>query len=213
MSFAWKYFSRLDKGMAQCKECDKIIATSSGSTSGLTSHLKSQHEVFDPKRKLEKDSTDDSVSNSDREQPKKKQKTMLDYSSIHMTLDESIARLCAEDNIPFSKLASSSFFKTALKMMFPKETIPKSANTMKRRMKSYYWKCFLETINKIEIMKRRGQKFSISLDEWSSARNIRYLNINVHYGTVRGDCKHINLGMVRVKGAADADRINYLVSC
>lgn len=43
-SFVWR-FARKENSVAICNLCNKRIALSAGSTSGLKSHLKSQHQI------------------------------------------------------------------------------------------------------------------------------------------------------------------------
>ena len=58
----------------------------------------------------------------------------------------------------------------------------------------------------IEI-KRGAKKFcSVTLDEYKSTRNRRYMNINLHY-----DSDPVNLGMVRIEGTLPAERVENLV--
>ena len=49
-----------------------------------------------------------------------------------------------------------------------------------------------QTINELDCMKKDGKFFSITIDEWTSKRNRRYLNINVHNFE-----KDFNLGLAR----------------
>ena len=46
-----------------------------------------------------------------------------------------------------------------------------------------------------------GMKFSVTLDEYSSIANRRFLNVNVH-----SHKKFWNLGMLRLQGSMDSDR-------
>ena len=63
-----------------------------------------------------------------------------------------------------------------------------------------------DTKNMIEI-KRGAKKFcSVTLDEYKSTRNRRYMNINLHY-----DSDPVNLGMVRIEGTLPAERVENLV--
>ena len=56
-------------------------------------------------------------------------------------------------------------------------------------------------------IKRGAKKFySVTLDEYTSTRNRRYMNINLHY-----DSDPINLGMVRIEGTLPTERVENLV--
>ena len=54
-----------------------------------------------------------------------------------------------------------------------------------------------------EIKQRRdsGQRFSITLDEWTSTRNRRYMTVNLH-----GRGTFWNLGLARVEGSMPAEK-------
>ena len=48
-----EYFNRMKGGQSgECKKCGRIIKSTGGSTSGLHSHLKSQHKINSLKREL-----------------------------------------------------------------------------------------------------------------------------------------------------------------
>ena len=53
---------------------------------------------------------------------------------------------------------------------------------------------------------RKGTRFSISLDEYTSSRNRRLMNINLHTKE-----KFWNLGMQRIKGSMPAQKVVELV--
>ena len=58
----------------------------------------------------------------------------------------------------------------------------------------------------IEIKKEAGKFCSVTLDEYTSTRSRRYMNLNLHY-----DSDPVNLGMVRIKGSLPAERVANLV--
>ena len=62
------------------------------------------------------------------------------------------------------------------------------------------------TIN-LSIIKSKGQYFSLTLDEWTSLQNKRYLNINIH-----GIGFFWNLGLVRIKGRFSSEACSKLIS-
>ena len=69
----------------------------------------------------------------------------------------------------------------------------------------YYAKIKANIIFKISInkMKEENKKFSISIDEWTSLRNRRYMNVHLHY--VGEDSE--NLGLIRIYGSCPAEKI------
>ena len=58
----------------------------------------------------------------------------------------------------------------------------------------------------IEIKKGAGKFCSVTLDQYTSTRSKRYMNLNLHY-----DLDPLNLGMVRIKGSMPAERAENLV--
>ena len=44
-SGAWKHFERESADMAKCIECNSVIKTKGGSTSGLIRHLRDRHSI------------------------------------------------------------------------------------------------------------------------------------------------------------------------
>jgi hypothetical protein len=64
----------------------------------------------------------------------------------------------------------------------------------------------------IETMKEDGEKFSASLDEWTSRSNRRFLNINLHFSVTTTKTEHINLGMIEMDGRCPAEKLVEMVS-
>ncbi|KDR10934.1 hypothetical protein L798_14456 [Zootermopsis nevadensis] len=56
---------------------------------------------------------------------------------------------------------------------------------------TFYDNAKRQIINELDCIKRNGKNFYITLDEWSSKRNHRYFNINVHHFA-----EDFNLGLV-----------------
>lgn len=80
-------------------------------------------------------------------------------------------------------------------------------------IETFYREAKFEVIDVISCLKKKFKKFSISLDEWTSLKNIRYLNINVHYcGDEYKEVKNLNLGMIKIEGKCGADTMLDLVS-
>ena len=63
----------------------------------------------------------------------------------------------------------------------------------------------------ISSLKKTGNKFSATLDEWTSLKNVRFINVNIHF-IEKESKRFINLGMVRIKGAATSEAISGMVS-
>jgi hypothetical protein len=59
----------------------------------------------------------------------------------------------------------------------------------------------------VDCIKKKGKKFCITLDEWTSKRNRRYLKINVHHFT-----EDFNLVLVPIASSCDGKKTLELVS-
>ncbi|GBP47783.1 hypothetical protein EVAR_24034_1 [Eumeta japonica] len=93
-----------------------------------------------------------------------------------------------EDIIPKKKIKKiDSYFK--------KEN---SMETMVSRM--------ADMIIEFKCLKKQGKRFSLSFDEWTSQKNHRYLNLNVHHKE-----KHFNLGIIRIHGSCTAEHTISLI--
>lgn len=64
-----------------------------------------------------------------------------------------------------------------------------------------------EVFEEIESENARELKFSITLDKWSSFATQRYLSINLH----KTDSNVINLGLVRILGSCNANKMLEIV--
>ncbi|GBL79933.1 hypothetical protein AVEN_28975-1 [Araneus ventricosus] len=57
-----------------------------------------------------------------------------------------------------------------------------------------------DLIIEFNYLKKQGKRFALSFDEWTSQKNHRYLNLNVHYKE-----KRFNLGLIRIHGSSAAE--------
>jgi hypothetical protein len=55
--------------------------------------------------------------------------------------------------------------------------------------------------NDLKERRERGERFSLTIDEWTGQNNKRFLNINIH----KSDTSVHHLGLVRVKGSMSAE--------
>lgn len=60
-----------------------------------------------------------------------------------------------------------------------------------------------KTVKTITLMKENGERFTMTLDEWTSLRNRRYMNINLHCRAF-GGLEFKNLGLVKITGSMPA---------
>lgn len=193
----WNYFAR-GKGTGICNfsGCKKVIKAEGGSTSGLHCHLKSIHNINVVKRKVHS-----SEKPSDLEKKKEANKiTNFFKKVVDMGLPAVISRLVAKDFLPFSKICTSYDLRELLKSKGYQD-IPRSPNTVRKIVLEYAQKSRLEVIEELAALKKKGEKFSITLDEWSSKRNRKYMNINIHAKN-----EIWNLGLCRLVGSLPAER-------
>ena len=219
VSWTWKYFKKVNDKYACCNvnNCNKTIARSGG-TKGLSSHLNLIHKIFEiSTNNLQSKSGHQNGESSKRqndenieERDEKKQKTMLDFVKF-TTLEETLARLAAESGLTLRQITKTHYLRKCLMKDFPNENIPQNQSGMMGLIMKYYRKAKDETILKINQMKSKSKKFSASLDEWTSLKNSRYLNVNIHFAVEEGT-KHINLGLVHIEGSCPAEKIKSLVN-
>ena len=77
----------------------------------------------------------------------------------------------------------------------------RSPQTVKEKFMVEFGTVFQDLCKQISKMKQNGAKFSLTLDEATSKRNRRYMNINLH--KIKG---FISLGLVRIVGGLKAER-------
>jgi len=106
--------------------------------------------------------------------------------------------MIAKDGFTFNTFCKS----VDLRNLFLKSgfRLPTSPNTIRSIVITFSDSIKAEMINKFRKLQEQNQKFSLTFDEWTSRKNRRYLNINVHYKE-----KHFNLGLVRIHGSCTAE--------
>ena len=132
-----------------------------------------------------------------------------DYFNIIKTIDDSfpavLARLTARDCLSFKKICTSY----DLEQLFKSKgyDCPKSPKTIKKMVLQYGDKIRKQIVTELSERIARGELFSLTFDEWTSLKNRRFMNVNVHsYDNV-----FWNLGLVRIKGSMPAEKcITYL---
>ena len=192
----WNFFHyEKSTERAECQLCKQILRCPGSTTKGLNDHMKAKHLndwakiVDDTPKKVDK--TPQSKINSYTTKPVKRSR------------EEVITRL-ALDNIPFSTIAKSEMMREHFELAGV--PLPKSHTTVRKMVVDHANLKKNEMIERLAIMKEAGSRFSISLDEYTSTRNRKYLNINLHSKT-----KLFCLGLVRVKGSLPAEALDELV--
>ena len=72
---------------------------------------------------------------------------------------------------------------------------------------SFYETIKTETIKELGFKMRKGEKFAITVDEWTSQANRRYLNITLHDIE-----KDYNLGLASIATSCDGNTMLKLVT-
>jgi hypothetical protein len=200
----WYYFKRDESGqVAKCTKCESEIKTGGGSTKGLHVHLNAKHNIDLLKAK----SSDASIGNTLQCPPVKKRLISSYFlPECDKSLPAVLARMTACDGLSFSVFCTSRDLRAALKAMGHSE-LPTSPNTIKNMVVGYAKRVREKVSQEIQDEKRNVAGFSLTFDEWTSNRNRRYMNINVH----GRNGKFWLLGLVRVEGSMPADECIKLV--
>lgn len=208
----WEYFTRTkDEGKCKISGCGKKIKASGGSTSGLHTHLRTIHNInlLKGKRveKSEKDPDDPKcvkVSTSSSKVVVESKEKIVGFFKpiikIDKTIPAIISRLVARDGLPFLKICTSYDIREMLKRQGD-SNIPKSSNTVRKIVLDYGKNIREELSSEFSKLKTDQEKFSVTLDEWTSKKVRRYMNVNVHT-----DNNFFNLGLSRVWGKMPAEK-------
>lgn len=211
------YLISKDRLTAKCKHCQKVICIKGGSTKGLHVHFLTRHSLTStskPTTTVGKTNVGASASSSCFIPPAKKQKqTLHDYFAApnENTLDAVISRMTALDGLPFRVFVSSSDLRKALEARGFTD-VPTSATTVCSRVLAYQKKIINNYIQELSGLKKNGNSFSLTLDEWTSTANKRYMNVNLHGMNKDSKEKIWNLGLVRIKGSLPAEGCAVLVT-
>lgn len=196
----WQHFLRAGDGnTAKCKTCNSVMKTSGGNTSGLHKHLKAVHPTLSTKNNEKGASSDASCSNSNTDH--KKPRKLTDFFSMN-SMEDRVARMCALDGIPFRVFSKSN----DMRQLFAnsKQQLPKSVGAISEIVKKRSNVAKSSIKQEINALKLKGEKFSCTLDEWTSTRNRRYMNVNIHCPALTDPFR--NLGLVRIVGSMPADK-------
>lgn len=211
-SFVWLYFTKEGPKKARCNvnDCGKLFSAGSG-TSNLSTHLKAFHAIVD--KGVDQAGSSGAGAEADNDEVKqkvKRQKTIHECFEL-TSFEETIARLAAKDGLSFKQITECQYLRHSLAGDFPSSTILKNQSAMADIVEKFYKNSKDKTVQKLEKLKNEGMRFSATLDEWTSLKNIRYMNINIHYATSMNKTEYINLGMIRIEGSCPAERMSELV--
>jgi len=210
----WQHFLREKHGQsAKCKLCNTVLKTVGGSTKGLHEHLKRVHDMSVLKRKTGNVTADAAECSSSQSsgaaaavQSSRMTGPLNKYMQRENTLQSTIARMTARDGLPFRLFATSPDLRKCL-MARGFGNLPTSSETVKKMVMDEGRSVRSVVINELARKKREGQRFSLTLDEWTSGRNRRYMNINVHE---KGGA-FWSLGLIRATGSMPATKCVSLI--
>ena len=209
-SFVWLHFEDEGNEHAKCKVCKKVLSTSGGSTSGLVRHLKSIHDIcstITSKSSVTSTTMPSTSSSSSSVLPSAvTPKTIQSPQGMLMNFDkkettqEKVARLVAEDGMPIAMIQHSKTLRSALSSQG--HQLPKSGGAIMDMVHKQFHQVKDEHIQYLARIKSKGERLSVTLDEFTSTSNRRYMNVNVH----QAGGKVLNLAMIRMPGSFPADK-------
>lgn len=193
-SSVWKYFDvdSTDRNKTICKRCSKKLSYSHGSTSTMKNHLKSVHNINPDLNEHNEPSTS------------KRVKTIHDFVKKE-SLEEIVAKLAAKDGFSINAITKSGFIRQKIAEM--NYHLPKNPSDVMALIHKHFETIKSDIKQQIQVMITNREKFSLTLDEWTSVKMRKYLNINIH----AHDGTWFNLGLVRISGRADAKTLQDLV--
>lgn len=187
-SRVWDFFEKKSASTAQCLKCPALIMCKGSSTSGLIYHLSTHNIKLDTGKNVDGDIAGPS-------QPK--QSKLMNFVQ-KSSLEEIVARLCAEDGFSIHSITNSSFIRESIKNRG--YSLPKNESDVMGLIFKMYDKVVEEIKNDIASEIADGKKYSLSVDDWTSIGNKKFMNVNVH----KDDDSFCNLGLVRINGSCDS---------
>lgn len=204
-SEVWLYFDKLNAEFAKCKKCGNDINCKGGSTSGLKRHLFSKHTIV-----IQTNHSADCKSSTSAAKRKKNTAKSGASSSQpilkfmkRQSLQEIVSRLVTLDGFSVHGVTKSAFIRESLDSRG--YHLPKDKTNVMKLVHTFCGTAKEQV--KEEIIKLKKVKFAATLDEWTSIKNRRYLNINIH----STDGKFFNLGLIRIKQNCSAETIEALM--
>ncbi|CAI9717803.1 BED-type domain-containing protein [Octopus vulgaris] len=165
-STVWNVFDRKNKDEARCDKCDKIMKTSGRSSTSLILHLKKIHQID---------------INQDANQPPVKMTRKMEHFLRKKSMEEEVSKLAAMGGFSFNSITKSNFIQRNLHSQRGKydKLQPTSANGVRNMVMNYYItkKELIHYFEKEVVLEIR---YSLTLAEYTSIQNKRYMNINFH---------------------------------
>lgn len=193
----WFYYLRgkRNRGIAKCVRCAKVIKCEGSSTSGLKTNLKGQHGID---LTLKKPDASPEIRPSTSAPSANKSKIVQFFTNVS-PLEAVLARMAVKDSISFRTIANFEDIRQGL-LARGFTGIPKTHDGVRQKVKSYHEFVVQGYRKQFKEIKKEHRKISLTFDKWTSNRNRRYMNINVHA------CKQTwNLGLRRIIGSMNAE--------
>ena len=192
-SKVWEHFAQ-DGNQASCRLCAKKLCCNGGSTSGLSRHLKSKHSLsLDSQEKLP------------QKKAKLQQKSIMSFvNDKKETLQSIVSQLAAVDGFAVHAICKSKFIRESL--CAKGFRLPLGESNIMDLIHSQHEIIQKEIKSKIEMKLQCNARFSVTLDEYSSVRCRRYMNVCIRYQS-----QYFNLGLVRMLASCEAEKILQLL--
>lgn len=200
------------RASAKCLKCSQILKISQRSKTGLKGHLLSKHGIdLDAVSAAPQIAATSKILHakpgnnrqpesqaSETSRPPTKKRKIDEHFAPRDSMDKKVSRMVAKDGLTFSVFTTSP----DLRDLFHKSgfDLPKSANTVRNVVVTYSKSVKSRMIIEIQKSGDENVKHSLTFDEWTSKKNRRYLNINLHSKE-----KHYNLGLVPINGSCTAE--------
>ena len=192
VSAVWTEFTRVNDKEAKCKTCKKLIKCVGGSTSGLARHLATHRPST---------VTSSGAGESSETGPSNKQTKLMSFFAAKKPLKEILAELTAVDGFSFNAIAKSAYLRHALENDGHK--LPKNPYEISQLVQEYAAEKQSNLVNAFKMMvQNAGARFSLTMDEYTSLQNKRFMNINLHT-----EDEHWNLGVFRIEGSMTSERV------
>lgn len=107
----------------------------------------------------------------------KRQTTILHYVK-GLDLEETVSKLAALDGISVNTITKSEFIRESFTTK--RMQLQRSPSSVMTLIHNYYNKVKQLYIQKLDVFKCDNEKLSISIDEWTSCKTRRYMNVNVY---------------------------------
>ncbi|GFT21020.1 BED-type domain-containing protein [Nephila pilipes] len=189
-------------------KCSSILKCRGWSTSGLLRHLQIRHNISKATQSVSSGLENTEINkrkidsyNNDIRITSEQKKPLLSYflKEKKETLEEIVSKLVCVDGFTVNAITKSNFIRKSLHdkgYSFP----PNPSDVMKLVYKQYNV-IKARVTNEISSKLNAGLRCSLTLDEFTSLKNRRYLNINVHFN----EGEIFNLGMLRIRGSFSAE--------